>query len=37
MTDKLGFSSDLDGKFTRNFNICETCYGDLVIWGDIHQ
>ena len=30
MTDKLGFSSDLDGKFTRNFNICETCYGDLL-------
>jgi CRISPR-associated protein Csh1 len=30
MTDKLGFSSDLDGKFTRNFNICKTCYGDLL-------
>ncbi|AGB03160.1 TIGR02556 family CRISPR-associated protein [Methanoregula formicica] len=30
MTDKLGFSSDLDGKFTRNFNICETCYGNLL-------
>jgi CRISPR-associated protein Csh1 len=30
MTDKLGFSSDLDGKFTKNFNICETCYADLL-------
>jgi CRISPR-associated protein Csh1 len=30
VTDKLGFSSDLDGKFTRNFNICETCYGNLI-------
>jgi len=30
MTDKLGFSSDLDGKFTKNFNICEKCYADLL-------
>jgi len=30
MTDKLGFSSDLDGKFTKNFNICEMCYSDLL-------
>jgi CRISPR-associated protein Csh1 len=30
MTDKLGFSSDLDGKFTKNFNICKTCYADLL-------
>src|SRR5208283_4641788 len=30
MTDKLGFSSDLDGKFTKNFNICKTCYTDLL-------
>lgn len=30
ITDKLGFSSDFDGKFTRNFNICTTCYADLL-------
>lgn len=29
-TDKVGFSSDLDGKFIRNFNICTTCYADLL-------
>lgn len=31
MTDKLGFSSNLDGKFTRNFNICKECYQYLMI------
>ncbi len=30
MTDKIGFSSDLDGKFTKNFNICKECYMDLM-------
>ena len=30
MTDKLGFSSGFDGKFTKNFNICELCYADLL-------
>lgn len=30
ITDKRGFSSDLDGKFTRNFNICKKCYADLL-------
>jgi CRISPR-associated protein Csh1 len=31
MRDKLGFSSNLDGKFTRNFNICKECYQYLMI------
>ncbi len=31
MTDKLGFSSSLDGKFTKNFNICKECYQHLMI------
>ena len=31
MTDKLGFSSNLDGKFTRNYNICKECYQCLMI------
>jgi len=31
MTDKLGFSSNLDGKFTKNFNICKECYQYLMI------
>ncbi len=30
MTDKIGFSSDFDGKFTKNFNICKGCYMDLM-------
>ena len=30
MTDKIGFSSDFDGKFTKNFNICKECYMDLM-------
>lgn len=24
--DKVGFSSKLDGKFTKNYNICKDCY-----------
>jgi len=31
MTDKLGFSSGLDGKFTKNYNICKDCYQYLMI------
>jgi len=31
MTDKLGFSSNLDGKFTKNYNICKECYQYLMI------
>ena len=31
MTDKLGFSSNFDGKFTKNFNICKECYQYLMI------
>lgn len=31
MTDKLGFSSNLDGTFTKNFNICKECYQYLMI------
>lgn len=31
ITDKLGFSSNLDGKFTKNFNICKECYQYLMI------
>ena len=31
MTDKIGFSSNLDGKFTKNFNICKECYQYLMI------
>ncbi|MCZ7384747.1 MAG: TIGR02556 family CRISPR-associated protein [Candidatus Methanoperedens sp.] len=30
MTDKIGFSSNFDGKFTKNFNICKECYMDLM-------
>lgn len=29
--DKLGFSSNLDGKFTKNYNICKNCYQYLMI------
>ncbi len=31
MTDKLGFSSNLDGTFTKNYNICKECYQYLMI------
>jgi CRISPR-associated protein Csh1 len=31
MTDKVGFSSNLDGKFTKNYNICKECYQYLMI------
>jgi len=31
MTDKLGFSSNLDGKFIKNYNICKDCYQYLMI------
>lgn len=31
MTDKVGFSSNLDGKFTKNYNICKKCYQDLML------
>ncbi len=31
ITDKLGFSSNLDGKFTKNYNICKDCYQYLMI------
>ena len=30
-SDKLGFSSNLDGKFTNNYNICKDCYQYLMI------
>lgn len=31
MTDKIGFSSNLDGAFTKNYNICKECYQYLMI------
>jgi CRISPR-associated protein Csh1 len=31
ITDKLGFSAGLDGKFTKNYNICKDCYQYLMI------
>jgi len=31
MRDKIGFSSNLDGKFTKNYNICKDCYQYLMI------
>jgi CRISPR-associated protein Csh1 len=31
MTDKKGFSSYLDDKFTKNYNICEGCYRYLMV------
>ncbi|MDY6865367.1 MAG: TIGR02556 family CRISPR-associated protein [Halobacteriota archaeon] len=31
MTDKFGFSSNLDGAFTKNFNICKDCYQYLMV------
>lgn len=31
ITDKRGFSSNLDGKFTKNYNICKDCYQYLMI------
>jgi CRISPR-associated protein Csh1 len=31
ITDKLGFSSNLDEKFIKNYNICKECYIDLMI------
>lgn len=31
ITDKLGFSSNLDGRFTKNYNICKDCYQYLMI------
>ncbi len=30
-TDKPGFSSKLDGKFTKNFLICKGCYNDVKV------
>lgn len=30
-TDKKGFSSYLDDKFTKNYNICEDCYRYLMV------
>lgn len=30
ITNKIGFASDFDGKFTKNFNICKECYMDLM-------
>ncbi len=29
--DKIGFSSNLDGRFTKNYNICKDCYQYLMI------
>jgi len=26
ITDKIGFSSNLDGQFTKNYSICKDCY-----------
>ncbi|WP_164997853.1 TIGR02556 family CRISPR-associated protein [Methanolobus psychrotolerans] len=31
INDKLGFSSNLDGCFKKNFNICKECYQYLMI------
>jgi len=31
INDKLGFSSNLDGLFTNNFNVCEECYKYLIV------
>jgi len=31
MTDKIGFSSNLEGQFTKNYNICKECYQYLMI------
>ena len=31
MTDKIGFSSNLDGMFVKNYNICRDCYQYLMI------
>lgn len=31
MTDKIGFSSNLDGMFIKNYNICKECYQYLMI------
>jgi CRISPR-associated protein Csh1 len=31
ITDKRGFSSNLDNKFTKNYNICKDCYQHLII------
>jgi len=31
MTDKIGFSSNLDGQFTKNYNICKECYQYLMV------
>ncbi|MHA1227499.1 MAG: type I-B CRISPR-associated protein Cas8b/Csh1, partial [Candidatus Hodarchaeales archaeon] len=29
--DKIGFSSNLDGKFIKNYSICQDCYQFLII------
>ena len=31
INDKLGFASNLDGKFKNNYNICKNCYQHLMI------
>ena len=31
ITDKWGFSAGLDGKFHRNFSICQKCYEPLMV------
>lgn len=31
ITDKKGFSSNLDDKFTKNYNICKECYQYLML------
>jgi len=31
MTDKIGFSSNFDGNFKNNYNICKECYQYLMI------
>jgi CRISPR-associated protein Csh1 len=31
MRDKVSFSSNFDGKFTKNYNICKDCYQHLLI------
>ena len=31
MTDKIGFSSNLDDTFVKNYNICKNCYQYLMI------
>lgn len=31
MTDKIGFSSSIDGNFLKNYNICKECYQHIIL------